>query len=160
MSDMVPPLPGMTADEDDAVRDAMNDVLRHVADWDFEQLSAGFRAVERQFADRFAGRPEARRSLRRMVAQSIHMMSNEKALPVDVSQRLLDEAMALGWDQLYEKVAHVAAFARLCLAQGRPEPAAAYLVPLIDEVEHVEHLGRDEHLALLRQMLEELRGAP
>lgn len=115
--------------------------------------------VERRFADGFAGRPAAALSLRRMVAQSVHMMGNAAALSVDENQRLLDEALALGWDHLYEKVSHVAAFARLCMAQGRPERAAAYLDPLLDEVERVDHLGRDEHLALLGQLRERLHGA-
>ena len=145
--------PVLTAEEDDALFEALRAIALHMTEWPFERLADGFRQVHASSLPKFVDRPDAARELRRQVTEWLHMSAVSKEAPLTTAQQFLDELVRLGWRGMRKRAPHIAAFARLCLANGTPALALPYLEPLVGEIEHLSYSGRDEDLAMLRPLL-------
>lgn len=138
---------------------AFNAVYMRFGKWSFPDLEAGFKSVERQFADVLEETDYL--EVKRRVAEATLRAAEMTEQPVDRCLEILGSVEELGWSNLYGKSHLLSAFSRYCLDHGRQDVGLHFLVPLIAELEqdyaHPGDEGCVARLNSLRTLLAELQ---
>lgn len=140
------------------VGEAINEVLKHMEDWSYEQLVDGFRTIQERFGWLAASAPAAFREVERRVAEDTLLAAEVKEQSIADCERLLERVLELGWSDRYRAPEVLLPFCRYCIDQGRPDLARRYLEPVDAELVAIPPESGEEQLhgnllAAVRKML-------
>jgi hypothetical protein len=146
---------------EEQVGEAINEVFRRLADWPYEQLAEGFRAIRERFSWLAASDPAAFREVERRVAEDTLLVAEDTAQPIAECERLLERVLELGWTDRYRAPEVLLPFCRYCIDQGRPDIALRHLAPVATELQEIPPAaGQEElHASLLTAVHEMQRAA-